>query len=306
MCNFCVNPVPDGPDADGDPLRAIEQRLQAEDPRVALRLRIEVRDKVIAAIAFRLAQNPQDQHQLFILEEHQKAREAMLDELRRLNFANDPRYQNLDTFVDDYVQAIGQSPAIKAADAANREALAELAREQQTWQEMIDKVRQRLVKRPGDPQLMRLLAEHQARLLKVRHALLSGAAGAEAGPAASDKLVLESLSTPKLSGSPQSPVSAAPDAAWPPPEPMPAPAAAEVPAPALEPATLAEAAEAAPLSPQLIALQREREVFAGMVEKTRQRLAAKPELIHLKALIQQHETRLRELDAQIADMRQGA
>lgn len=298
MCNFSVNAASDGPDA--DPLRAIERRLQAEDPRVALRLRIEVRDRVIAAIETRLVQNPDDRHQLFILEEHQKAREAMLDELRRLNFAHDPRYQNLDTFVDDYVQAIAQSPAINPAEAANGEALLELAREQQTWQDMIDKVRQRLVKRPGDPQLMRLLAEHQARLLKVtesRHVLLSGPATAQ--PGTSDKLVLESLSMPQTLQ--RAPADGPPAAAVAETVNAPAPAPAAEAAAADEP--LAEAA--LPISPLLAGLLREREVFAGMVEKTRQRLAAKPELIHLNALIQQHEARLRELDAQIADLRQG-
>ena len=45
-----------------------------------------------------------------------------------------------------------------------------------------------------------------------------------------------------------------------------------------------------------VRLEREIGVLTALCEKTRQRLFAKPELLHLKALIQHHEERIKDLN----------
>lgn len=236
-----------------------------EDPRISLRRKLEVREKLIKVIEERLLAQPEDRHQRFLLQEHQAARAALSEALRRLNERLDARYQDLETYVAEYVQQLEQPPPAPAAGLDERE------REARTWQELIDKVRARLVKRPGDPRLMRLLAEHQARLLRITESRAAlGALPPHSGYDGTH-LVLENLAAPDI-------------------------------APESGPEPIVEAPESGPLA----ALLQEREVFAGMVEKTRQRLAAKPELVHLKALIQQHEARLQALDAQIAESRSAA
>lgn len=203
----------------------------------------------------------------------------MVDELRDLNMRMDDRYQSLDSFVDEYVQQI-ETSAQRQGQGPDSERLQTLEHEIQTWEELISKVRARLVKRPGDPLLMRLLGEHQARLLSLQEnrRLLLNQSAANTPKSTSDlptKLpdsVLESVY-----GRPQS-QSAHPES---------------------EAESLSESIESQPTSPQVQALQRELDVFSGMVEKTRERLAAKPELVHLKALIVQHEARIQELKQQL-------
>lgn len=274
MPSFSAKPTPDG---ENQP-QNLSRTSESEDPRIDLKRRLDAREKVIAAIESRLLLDPGDTHQLFILEIHSKAKEALLAELRRLNLEKDLRYQSLDAYVDGYVQELEQEKP--EMSQAQREAMQTLAHEQQIWEDLIAKVRARLIKRPGDPQLMQLLAEHQARLLKVqqnRQMIWAEAATA-------DTLVLESVY--------QSP-------------PGQVKTANESPAQDVTPADLialpVDEKETERLA-QLASLQRERDVFAGMIEKTRQRLQLKPELTHLQGLIAQHEARLREIQIRLTEL----
>lgn len=267
------------PDATPDALAQLQARLHHQDPREPLKLKLEVRQRIIETIEQRLAANPDDKHQRFILEEHLKAREAMVDELRDINMRLDARYQSLDNFVDDYVQQI-ETSAQRQGQGPDSGRLQTLEHEIQTWEELIGKVRARLVKRPGDPLLMRLLGEHQARLLSLQEnrRLLLNQAASSASKSPSDlptelpESVLESVYGQLQTQSAH---------------------------PGTESESLPESVETKPISPQAQALQRELDVFSGMVEKTRERLAAKPELVHLKTLIIQHEARIQELKQQL-------
>ncbi|HEY9843879.1 MAG: hypothetical protein ACAI44_36015 [Candidatus Sericytochromatia bacterium] len=238
------------------------RRLASEDPSEALQLKLAVRERIIRTIEARLKEHPADPHQRFLLEEHLAARAAMLEELRRLNLEKDLRCHDLDAFVSEYVQALEAEP-----DPEQAQEQASLEHERQSWEDLIAKVRARLLKRPGDPQLMRLLGEHQARLLNVQESLHALKGAHPFGQ------------TPK-------------------------PAAGAIPEQPEEPAAppvelVLEQLPATRPHSAVHAIERELEVFIGMVEKTRQRLAAKPELGHLTPLIKQHEARIEELKRQI-------
>lgn len=282
---------------DPDELR---RRLDSEDPRAALELRLSVRERVIATIEARLERNPEDPHQRFILAEHQKARAEMIDALRQLNLAQDLRYRDLAAYVEDYVSGLDARLPEADVDADQAAELENLGHEQQAWEAMIEKVRTRLQKRPGDPQLMRLLGEHQARLLKVqelRRVLMGSPRTASDSPPAAyagDELVLDRLAASEsLRASNQAEAASPAELPAEPEQDLPVPAPAE---------RVPVADEPAAPDPRRIALLRELEVFAGMVEKTRLRLAAKPELLQLQTLIQQHELRLAELRQALAEL----
>ncbi|PKL80558.1 MAG: hypothetical protein CVV27_00275 [Candidatus Melainabacteria bacterium HGW-Melainabacteria-1] len=280
-----------GPDGES---HANSDEPQSEDPRQSLQVKLQVRQRVIEMIENRLAAKPDDKHQRFILQEHILARDVLSAELRRLNLAQDLRYQDLDAFVNDYVQLLSaDAPQVRAATVPS-EAVAgqikELKHELKTWQEMIEKVRARMQKRPGDPLLMRLLGEHQARQLAVQHSLNQLINGDDNSEGSDASLVLEQVEA-KLGGagdlSPPVATGASPEAAG---------SACLPDAETRQPEPIAQ-------NPELFSLQKELEIFSGMVEKTRQRLANKPELLHLRALIQQHETRIQEIRARIVTLR---
>lgn len=249
---------------DPEALRQKLNTLSSQDPRAGLQLKLETRKRLIETIEARLVSHPDDPHQLFILQEHLQARDQLVAQLRQLQSELDSDYQNLDAWVRDYVQNMQRQTTLKQENRSPdaQAELAALQSEKQTWEGLIEKVRLRLQKRPGDPLLMKLLAEHQGRLLKLQ-------------------LQLETL------GASNMPLPLATE-----------PAEAEAPL-LIESVLAAQPPEAGPDDPQRLALLRERDVLLAMVDKTRQRLAAKPELIQLKALIAQHEARIAVLQAEL-------
>lgn len=149
----------------------LQASLEARDPRVVLQARLEAGQRVLESIQERLKEQPQDTHLLFIQAEHQQRRERLLHELRLLNLQGDSRYGSLAVWVESYLeqtQAEAEEPELSPEAQAEQQRLQE---EQGVWTDMIAKVQDRLVKKPGDARLMRLLGEHQARLLKVQEAL---------------------------------------------------------------------------------------------------------------------------------------
>ncbi len=237
------------------------QRLA--DPREALQCRLEVRQRLLEQIQERLVLEPADLHQNFIFELHQQAYQELLTELKQVNLEHSARYGDLDGLVSHYLQDWEEEPE-EPADADLQAQQAQLLHQQKTWQEMIDKVRERLRKRPGDPLLMRLLAEHQARLLSLqeqsRHLQ---------GPEPETEWVLEKAEKQSQS----------------------------------QPVADDRPAESDPENEQDLSqrLQLEREilVLTGLIEKTEQRLEAKPGLKHLKDLIERHQQRISELQDQL-------
>lgn len=224
-------------------------QLQSQDRRVQLQCRIAAREKVLAAISLRLKQDPENNHQRFIFEEHQRAHAALLEELRLVNLELSSRYGQLEQFVGNYLSGWQEETVAEELDEESRARLQELEVEKNTWEDLIGKVRARLVKKPGDPLLMRLLAEHQARLLSVQEQ----SRRIKEGKPAEELLVLEQVEA-RYENSENSEVNR---------------------------------------------LRREIQTLKGLIDKTQQRLAAKPELKHLKGLIEQHEARITELQTEL-------
>lgn len=238
------------PDVQQQQVQALQQ-LSDQDPRIALSLQLKMTRKVLKAIEERLLQAPQDSHQRYLQEIHSQRESRLLDALRLAN--TDRRYQRLETWVNQKVleldpEGTSEDPALSDAERAAQERLREA---QRTWQRLIQKVREKLVKKPGDAKLMRLLAEHQSQLLRLQEQLRQQHHRVE-----EEALVLSQFEKP-------------PEVA----DPIPGTTAVS----------------------ERVRLQREIEMREALCEKTRQRLLDKPELLHLKGLITQHEVQIKRL-----------
>lgn len=225
-------------------------RLSASDVREGLSYQLKVTRKILEVIAVRLQETPHDNHQLFLQETHQSREQHLLEALRLHN--TERRYLALEKWVDEKVKQLdpeGSSapPPLSAEQAVERQ---QLLQEQKTWQDLIQKVRQRLQKKPGDPRLMQLLAEHQSRLLRLQEHLRQ-----QQNSTQEEALVLSQWDAPP----------------------------SEAPT-------------------ERLRLQREIEVLNALCEKTQQRLQEKPERLHLKRLIAQHEARLKSLREELASL----
>lgn len=223
------------------------QHLSAQDPREALSIQLKMTRKVLMAIEERLQQLPQDNHQLYLQEVHTQREHRLLDALRLEN--TDRRYQQLEAWVNQKVQQLdpegaSEDPMLSAEESAAQE---RLRQEQKTWQTLIQKVREKLLKKPGDVKLMQLLGEHQSRLLRLQEQLRQ-----QQNKIEDEAMVLTQFEKP------------------------------------LETLDAEETSER-------VRLQREIEMREALCEKTRQRLFEKPELLHLKGLIAQHEIQIKAL-----------
>ncbi|MGV3523659.1 MAG: hypothetical protein ACO1RX_05510 [Candidatus Sericytochromatia bacterium] len=219
-------------DAQPDEAKLAQQRAE-------LQHKLRVRERLLAVIEARLEVSPNDPHQRFLQEEHLRAQAQLQAQWQQLQIKQGGRQAELEQIVETYLSAPVEPPI---------PAQKELEHSRKTWLELIDKVRQRLLKRPGDPRLMQLLAEHQGRLLAVEQSLRQARQEELAPP----ELVLEQVLPANES---------------------------EVRSPA----------------------EREMDVLRALIEKTQERLRAKPELSHLKGLIAQHESRLAALERQSAE-----
>lgn len=244
------------------------QRLQDPDRRQALKVKLEIRQKIIAQIETRLQLTPNDPHQLFLLDQHLQARDQLTNALRQANLELDQRYHELDDFVENYIEQ-SNSDTKKEQEIRQKPEYQALLHQQQTWHSLIEKVRQRLVKKPGDPLLSRLLGEHQARLLSTQEqmAQLTTSLSPESETTSLSQILAQ--------------------------ERIPKPAQVQ------EPDAQAQSAATQSNDARKISLEREQNVLLAMVEKTRQRLHAKPELLHLKALIEQHQNRLEQIRSEL-------
>lgn len=245
------------------------QRLQDPDRRQALKVKLEIRQKIIAQIETRLQLNPNDPHQLFLLDQHLQARDQLTNALRQANLELDPRYHELEDFVENYIEQ-SNSDTKKEQEIRQKPEYQALLHQQQTWLSLIEKVRQRLVKKPGDPLLSRLLGEHQARLLSIQEQMAHFTTSlSPETEATSLEQILDKESIPK-------PV---PDQEF----------------------DAQQNAITGSDQARKISLEREQDVLLAMLEKTRQRLHAKPELLHLKGLIEQHQNRLEQIRSELMD-----
>lgn len=227
------------------------QKLSAPDVREGLSYQLKITRKILTLLEARLQQAPHDNHQLFLQAHHRTREKQLLESLRIHN--TDRRYLALEQWVNAKIQILdpeGSSEEQKATLSPEEAAQqTRLLQEQKTWQDLIQKVRQRLQKKPGDPQLMQLLAEHQSRLLRLQEQLRQDQTGVR-----EEALVLSQFENAQPEANPS----------------------------------------------ERLQLQREIEVLNALCEKTRQRLQDKPELLHLKGLIAQHEERLRTLRETLA------
>lgn len=224
------------------------QQLSARDPREGLSCQLKITRKILETLEHRLHEDPENDHQLYLQEVH-RTREAYLIEALRLQ-NTDQRYHALEKWVNEKVkqldpEGLSDVPELSAEAEAQRQ---KLLQEQKTWQHMVHKVKERLLKKPGDQQLIKLLSEHQGRLLRLQETLRQQSQGIK-----EEALVLSQFDAPEVDVAPT----------------------------------------------EKIRLQREIEMLEALCEKTRQRLQDKPELLHLKALIAQHEERLKALRAEL-------
>lgn len=224
-----------------------QEQLNAQDHRKVLSIQLKMTRKVLKAIETRLESTPQDTHQLYLQEVHLHREKQLLNTLRLAN--TDDRYQRLETWVNQKVQQLDPEASNETIHLSAEEhaAQARLREEQKAWQSLIQKVRERLVKKPGDPKLVQLLAEHQNRLLRLQ----------EQERQQQNKIEEEALVLTSFESSLES-------------------AGAEA-------------------STERVRLLREIAMREALCEKTRQRLFDKPELLHLNALIAQHESHIKAL-----------
>lgn len=151
-------------------LQALQQ-LNAQDPREALSIRLKMTRKVLKAIEERLQYAPDSSHQLYLREIHLQRENQLLNALRLAN--TDQRHLELETLLNPKILKLDPEEASEERVLSDEEQVtqARLLEEQRTWQGLIQKVRERLIKKPGDTKLMQLLAEHQSKLLRLQEQL---------------------------------------------------------------------------------------------------------------------------------------
>jgi len=243
--------------------------LSAERERQAqlllLKRKLKARDKVLLHLEQRLRVAPDNQHWLFLKDEHEKARLDLQEQVRQLELARQDAHQ-LTQWVEGYLSHWEDAdqevldPGESEAPTKNQALSAEQAHELETWQALLRKVEARLLRLPGDPRLLDLRASHQMRIQALQNF------GSEPAPIPT----------------------AAPPA---PPPPLPEP--------------LSEPPKTAALQGRSREqIEKELEIWAKLVKKSQERLAAKPELAHLRGMIAEHQAKMASLVAELAALPQ--
>ncbi len=246
--------------------------LSAERDRQAqllwLKRRLKARDKVLLHLEQRLRVAPDNQHWLFLKDEHEKARLDLQEQVRQLELERQSAHQ-LTQWVEGYLSHWEETgdevldPGESEEPTKNQALSAEQAHELETWQSLLRKVEARLLRLPGDPRLLDLRASHQMRIQALQN------------------IGKEPVSTPIT--------------------PTPAPAA--LPPPLPEP--LSEPPKTAALQGRSREqIEKELEIWAKLVKKSQERLAAKPELAHLRGMIAEHQNKMASLVAELAALPQ--
>lgn len=226
---------------------------------VLLKRKLKARDKVLLHLEQRLALAPENQHWLFLKDEHEKARTDLKGELQRLELEQQAGAHKLTHLVDHYLSQWEESgedvfaPGESEAPAPNQALSPEQQHELETWQGLLRKVEARLLRLPGDPRLLALRVSHQARI----QALQKG----------------ETAQNPDFLPSSL----------------LPEPAAEIQKMPLLKPRTREQ-------------IEKELEIWAKLVQKSQARLAAKPELVHLRGMLAEHEGKIAALVAELATL----
>ncbi len=242
--------------------------LSAERDRQAqlllLKRKLEARDKVLLHLEQRLRLAPDNQHWLFLKDEHEKARLDLHGQLRQLELRRQGPHQ-LTQLVEGYLSHWEDAdeevldPGESEAPTKNQALSPEQEHELETWQALLRKVEARLLRLPGDPRLLDLRASHQMRIQALQN------------------FGNEPVSLPTT--------------------PPPAPAAL--------PESLSEAPKEAPIQRRSREqIEKELEIWAKLVKKSQERLAAKPELAHLRGMIAEHQAKMASLVAELAALPQ--
>jgi len=216
-----------------------------------LKRKLQARDKVLLHLEQRLSEAPDNQHWLFLKDEHEKARAELYDALRQLERERQGTHR-LTEWVEGYLSQWDNScedvldPDESEATTQKQTLSAEQQHELETWQGLLRKVEARLLRLPGDPRLLKLRASHQARIQALQNV------GAE--PESVSNTVLESVSVP-------------------------------IPQPAKN-RTREQ-------------IEKELEIWAKLIHKSQERLAAKPELAHLRGMITEHQAKMAGLMAEL-------
>ncbi|MGE3726873.1 MAG: hypothetical protein AB7I41_15040 [Candidatus Sericytochromatia bacterium] len=216
-----------------------------------LKRKLQARDKVLLHLEQRLNEAPDNQHWLFLKDEHEKVRAELYNALRQLERERQGTHR-LTEWVEGYLSQWDDScedvldPGESEATTQKKTLSAEQQHELEIWQGLLRKVEARLLRLPGDPRLVKLRASHQARI----QALQNVAAEPES-----------------ISNTVSEPISA--------PTPQPA------------------------KSRTREQIEKELEIWAKLIQKSQERLAAKPELVHLRGMITEHQTKMAGLMAEL-------
>jgi len=252
-----------------------DTEAQTEE-RKWIQRKLNARNKILTHLEARLQNTPDDPHLLFLQEEHLRARDQLFEEMKSLDLQWQEKHLKLSELVDAYLSETQAStpsePQEQTAQTSEQQAhLTEL----KTWKELLEKVEERLLRLPGDPRLLRLRSEHQWRILCLEEALSTS-----------------QTSPPSHADQPHSPAQEAQN----PGQKLPAPPLEEK--TAERPALAPETESVNPSENSGSRIEKELETWKAMLEKTRNRLLARPELTHLKPLLAEYQSRIEKLEAE--------
>lgn len=244
-----------------------EMASQADlETRLAwLKRKLKAREKVLQHLEQRLTLAPTDKHWLFLRDEHEKARADLWTELRQLERERQGAHP-LTQWVDDYLThwEEPEDSVFGTLEKSTSPVLPLLSPEQQheleTWQGLLRKVEARLLRLPGDPRLLALRESHRARIQALQ--------GSEPAPSAP--------SAPPPSEQQESP-------------------------------SVSQTEQRSQMEPSeqqggrtRAQIEKELEIWHQLVKKSQDRLAAKPELLHLRGMIAEHQQKIAALQAELA------
>jgi hypothetical protein len=217
-----------------------------------LKRKLLAREKILNHLESRLMHTPEDAHCLFLKTEHEQAQESLKAEMRALE-AQKNQPHALSQWVNDYLNQWETEDDVFSSEEASPQTRLEpaLQHELETWQSLLRKVEERLLRLPGDPRLLTLRESHRQRI----QALQSG-----------------------QKSEPDTPLS-----------------------PSEAPSVQLETASPEPTGRTLAQIEKEILIWHKLVEKSKARLAAKPELTHLKTMIAEHQNKIEQLETEWAE-----
>jgi len=226
---------------------------ELSDARTWLKRKLLAREKIINHLDSRLMKIPEDPHCLFLKTEHEQVQESLIAELRAIE-AQRTQPHALTEWVNDYLNQWETEDDVFSTEKETQPPLLEptLQHELETWQSLLRKVEERLLRLPGDPRLLALRESHRQRIQALQ---------------SDQSTEPDKASLPEVTSSPK-----------------------------------IETASSEPIGRTLAQIEKEILIWHKLVEKSKTRLAAKPELTHLKTMIAEHQSKIAQLETEWEEM----